>query len=171
MPTFAFFQVSEVENKEGGIYQLYLAPVSWFDDISEPPTSGSAGATATVTTDHDFATGYGWLQFTLIANKEGNLKVEADGEYPNQKTKTSFDGQLMGLSAEQLEFMKQSKNTRFIGLIKDGNCGDHTVYQVGCECKPLFLKCSWSSEDNIFHITGEAMCDLAVYTGSIIIES
>ncbi len=166
---FDFFQIPEIVGTEGGMSAVYGAPVDWFTTIEEAPASGSAaGDTATIADAHTFVstpTAHGWLKFVVVPGKEGNFKVAREGEYPNQKTKTTFVAQMVGLSAAQVEFAKQSKNRRFIFLIADGNCGNESYWNIGCKCRPVIITQSdYDSETNIWTIAGEAMCEPALYT-------
>jgi hypothetical protein len=166
---FDFFQIAEVVGTEGGISLGYLAPTDWFTTIEEAPSTGTnAGDTATIADAHTFVsspTAHGWLKFQVIPGKEGNFKMATEGEYPNQKTKTSFMLQMVGLNAAQVEFAKQSKNRRFIALIADGNCGNESYWNIGCKCRPVILtQNDYDSDTNIWTVSGEAMCAPALYT-------
>lgn len=165
---FDFFQIPEVTGTEGGISAVYLAPVDWFTTIEEAPATGTAaGETATIADAHAFTNSpaHGWLKMKVIPGKEGNFKMAKEGEYPNQKNKTSFTAQMVGLSATQVEFAKQSNNRRFIALVADGNCGAEKYWNIGCKCRPVILtQNDYDSETNIWTVSGEAMCAPAHYT-------
>jgi hypothetical protein len=164
---FDFFPIAEVEGTEGRVHELYLAPIAWFGTIQETDATVAAGDTATIDTAHVFAgtptPDHGWLSLSLLANNEGVFKLETEGDYPNQKVKTTAEGNLIGLTATQVELLKQGKNTKWLAMVKNGACGASQFWQIGCKCNPVILKGSYSSEDNIFKIMLEAKCEPSFY--------
>lgn len=175
---FDFFPIDEVEGTEGRVHDLYLAPLAWFATVQEPTnTPTNAGDTVTIDAAHVFVgtptPTHGWLELKLVTNKEGVFKFDTEGEYPNQKVKTTAEGNIIGLTAAQVELLKKGKNTKWLAMLKNGACGEGQFWQIGCKCNPTILKGAYSSEDNVFKVTLEAGCEPTLYdvAGALPLES
>lgn len=177
MADFDFFPIEELTGTEGRVHDLYIAPLDWFATVQDVDTSTAAGDTVTIDTAHVFVgtptPTHGWLQLKLVTNTEGVFKFDTEGEYPNQKVNTVIDGNIVGLSAAQVELIKHGKNRKWLALVKNGSCSQNLIWQIGCECNPAILKGSYSSEDNMFKVNLTAKCEPSLYdvSGSIPLES
>lgn len=170
-------QPTRVQAKEPGMGgYLWIADVDMFNVIQKPLpvfTGTVAGDEATITGTHTFKTGMGpatngWIRIPLIPTNSGKFMSKRDGEFPSEKTVSSFEAQAVATNATQLEMLRRFKGKNIIALVQDAECNGETVYQIGCECKPCDgLKFEIDSETNIVKLTGSAQCDLAVYTGTI----
>lgn len=172
---------SRVQAKEPGMGGfLWIADIEQFNVLQKPLpvfTGSTVGDEATITANHTFKTlaGFttnGFIKIPLIPTNSGKYMSKREGDYPSKKTVSSFEGQATGLNAAQLEMLKRFKGLNLIVLVQDAECGNEKVYQIGCDCKPVDeLAYEFDSETNIVKLTGSAQCDLAVYSGTIAIQT
>lgn len=130
-----YFQPVKKLNSVSGYSTLLAAPKSFFDTISTPPATGTtAGQTATVVVDHEFLALKGFLQIKTTT-KGVQLKGKSSGESGAKRHDWDVTGEIAGLTAAQLEFLKDGVNDEWIILIKDGDCAANEYIGVGCNCQ------------------------------------
>lgn len=173
MATIKFAPQRKQATQAGLGSTLCIALLDHFDSLKEAPTTGTAaGDTATITDTHTFKTvggkAMGFIKIPLMATNTGKYDMKSEGEFPSEKTVSSFEGVAVGLSAEQVEWIRGLKGQNCIVLVRDAECGNGRFVQIGCDCKPVeSLKFEWSSEDNKLKIMGKAECELKDYKGVI----
>lgn len=170
-------QPTRAKAKQAGIGgYLWIASLEEFNVLQKPLPTGTgttAGDEATITGNHTFKTNAGtttngFIKFPLVPTKSGKWEMKTEGDYPSEKVVSSFEVMATGINAVQLEMIKRIKGYNLIALIQDAECDDETIYQIGCDCKPVdSIKVEFSSEDNILKLSGKAECVANEYAGTI----
>ena len=150
---------------------IYIASRDTFNVLSKPVPSTTPGDEATIAADHTFVTATpanGFIKIPCTGNKNGKFSVKTEGEFPAQKVVSSFEGNAVGLSAEQIEIMQRLMGIPVIVLISSAKCENPTVYQIGCDCNSINgLMFEFDTDSNVWKISGSSNCFPAVYTGAI----
>lgn len=166
---------SSVKNQKPGYRnRAWLALASWFTTLSEPEP-GTFGAEAkTISDDHVFSTGKGFLECYAMLKS-----VEADGDstgdpgalHSNWKPKFLLPGD----SAELQALIEEGlANEELILLVEDANCPEGGFRQFGCECTPMYITSykftSGNSGDGKkgYAIEGETTCRF-FYEGTVVL--
>lgn len=173
---FDYLALSPVGGKnKPGMSEVFVAPKSWFTTIAEAPLTGTvAGETVTITDDHVFASGKGFIKLP-VNTRVTKLTGESGGEAGSATETWRCEAKIKGLKAETIEFNTFAIDDEWIVLIKSGDCQDDSVMQLGCECNGAEMKYTFDSGtqrdgSKEFTITFESLCNPNKYEGEITIK-
>lgn len=136
MPTF--FQNTGYNNGTPGMSKIFIAPVNFFTatGIPEPTaTYGSAGDTATVdAADFAFQSGKGWIDMKNDLFKGSELTFKSTGDESAPGIMSEIKGRQNGMTAAQIEAMRDYLGTPLIAIIQDAKCNTNEWKVLGCDC-------------------------------------
>jgi hypothetical protein len=125
----------------GGIVHtnVLYAPLDWFATIAAPlklddATPANEGTTfaelGSITTDHTFLTGKGFIKLT-VAEQTSDIKSAYLGESTNKIVENKASIVLEGSTAELIGFSRWSRNKRCVVLLQEVGSGNYR--QIGSE--------------------------------------
>ena len=157
---------------------IWVGLLDQFDVIHKPLATGTgtvAGDEGVITGTHTFIvplvsppTTNGLIKIPLIPTKSGKFGFKTEGDYPAEKIVSDIEAMAVGLSKIDIEMIKRLKGQPIIAFVQDAECDDETIYQVGCDCKPVdSMKFEFSSDNNELKITMKAECIVNEYAGAL----
>lgn len=125
-----------------GSCKILIGIKSYFTSIAVPTAHAAAGESKTISDDHTFTSGKGFIECLGYVRQKGAGKGSTVGELGSKTMKWEISVPVSGLSAPLLEFIEGGLNNDFIILAADGClCGvdADTYLQFGCENIPAQL--------------------------------
>jgi hypothetical protein len=172
-----------VQDNVGGIQhtQIYFAAYDWFaaNGIKKPKSHLAAttlAELATISDDHAFKTGYGFMKFRATP-KTGNIESPSAGEADGKVANNTFSFMMPGTKAEVLGFRRKFQNRDGIWLVKEE---DGTIRQLGSEAIPAIMETVTGTlgggghdgkKGTTFEIVDFNAVAAPIYTGSIYIAT
>lgn len=143
MILITFHQNTAYNTGTPGMSKIYIAPVDFFDvgGIPEPTTTyGSPGATSTVdAADFTFKAGKGWIDLKNDLFKGSELDFKSTGDESSPGVMAEIKGRQNGMTAAQIEAMRDYLGTPLIAIIQDAKCNTNEWKVLGCDCNYAVL--------------------------------
>lgn len=127
---------TDTQNLKPGYQNVaWIAPASWFTAVAEPVAGGLGEDRLTITTDHTFPAGKGFIKCYLQPRKN-TVTAESKGDPGAQTLNWKLSVVIPGDSAKLQAMIEELMNDDLIILQKDANCPGNAVTQYGCDCNP-----------------------------------
>lgn len=142
MGFYNYGNIAKDTSVKPGSCKLLIGPKSYFSAIAAPSTHAAAGDSKTISGDHTFTVGKGFIECLGTVKQKSTGKGSTVGEMGSKTMKMEITAMVGGTSAALLEFIEGGLNNDFIILAADGClCGvDADQYlQFGCENLPAQL--------------------------------
>lgn len=111
--------------------RLLLAEKSWFATMAVAPTAAAYGDQATITGNHTFNTGKGFVEIYSTLG-EAELTAKVVGPRDGKGTTTELNFKTPG-SREQIAQMV-AENKDLVWLVTDADCSKGFYWQLGFRC-------------------------------------
>lgn len=129
----------------------YIAPLSWFDTIQSPSSTGAMGDSVIITTAHTFldlpipspapspmpspVPKYGFIEFYTTSGS-GKASIKQIGSPDNFGIENTYEAHIPGAAAAWFEIM--AENGEYVLLLPQADCANPTFLQYGTKCDPCY---------------------------------
>lgn len=175
----AYSHLTAPTNRDSGLAdKFYFAPVSAFepDGIKCPVPSTTLASLVTISTDHVFKTGEGFIE-VITKPFQNSITAPTSGEIGSLKFQEKLEVTALGSYAELHATMAKLLNEPVIILIKDSDCAEGSYYQLGCDCMFAWVESAefttGSANDGVkgYRITfNYSTKAVQLYTGAVVTQ-